>query len=329
MNDGKEAVVNKGSNGGSNELDDPDLFDWQLPKDEPISTFREIWAYVIDGQEAALKPGLPVTDIGYFAADVNILGELTGVPKRKKLSAFPGRVHLVAKCDGRALSHYVLVPGSADRKALVSGLLAAAKDFDGLQIDFENIPKMDEAVFLSFLAELRVGLGNKVFSIALPARTKKIDNDQYDYENIKPLVDRILVMAYDEHWSGSRPGPVASMPWCKRVGDYALSVIGEEKLIMGLPFYGRAWGDSNPSRALINPRIEEIIKEKPCIEIRRDNGVPFFTYTVPVSVRLYYEDAYSLSARMQMYKSMGVSAIGFWRLGQETQAVWNFLRLGN
>ena len=80
MNDSEETSANAGANAGASTLEAPDTFDWPLPKDVPVSTFREIWAYVIDGQEAALKSGLPVTDIGYFAADVNILGELTGVP---------------------------------------------------------------------------------------------------------------------------------------------------------------------------------------------------------------------------------------------------------
>jgi spore germination protein YaaH len=32
---------------------------------------------------------------------------------------------------------------------------------------------------------------------------------------------------------------------------------------------------------------------------------------------------------MDMYRTMGVNAIGFWRLGQETKEVWRLLRLGN
>jgi spore germination protein YaaH len=30
---------------------------------------------------------------------------------------------------------------------------------------------------------------------------------------------------------------------------------------------------------------------------------------------------------MEMYKSQGVAAIGFWRLGQETPSVWRILAL--
>jgi spore germination protein YaaH len=234
---------------------------------------------------------------------------------------------MVVACNGRALSHFVLAPGSAERRELIADLLHAARNYDGLQIDFELIPQRDAGAFLSFLAELRTGLKDKIFTIALPARTRRINNDPFDYERIKPFVDRILVMAYDEHWSTSVPGPIASLAWCKKVADYALRVIGEDKLIMGIPFYGRAWGHINPSRAYLYSGIENILNEHQIADVKRENGIPTFDYEARVSVKVYYEDDYSLSARMEMYKSMGVASIGFWRIGQETPAVWNILRL--
>jgi hypothetical protein len=299
----------------------------------PVSAFGEIWAYVVAGREAGLKPDLPLSDIGYFGAEIDSYGSLTEVPKRQKLPVSSGpaglpRVHLVVKCDSRSLTHFVLVPGSAERKALIADLIAAAKNFDGLQIDFENVPQRDGATFLSFLAELKAARGNKMFTIALPARIRKLNNDVYDYEKILPLVDRILVMAYDEHWSTSAPGPVASLSWCKKVANYSLSVIGREKLIMGLPFYGRAWGNTNPSQAHVYTGIERVINENNVKEIRRENGIPTFEYKIPVSVKVYYDDEYSLSARMEMYRTMGIASIGFWRLGQETPAVWKQIKLG-
>jgi hypothetical protein len=295
----------------------------------PVSVFPEIWGYVVAERESALTRNLPISDVGYFAAEVDAYGSLVSVPVRRSLPSFSGRVHMVVKCDGRALTHFVLLPGSAERKALIADLLAASRNFDGLQVDFENIPQRDGEAFHTFLAELRAGLGNKMFTIALPARTRKIANDVYDYEKIAPMVDRILVMAYDEHWSGSAPGSIASLAWCRRVASYSLSVIGREKLIMGLPFYGRAWGESNPSRAIVYSTTESIIKQFGVTEIRREEGIPTFNYQVTIPVKVYYEDVYSLSARMEMYRSMNVAAIGFWRLGQETTAVWKFLQLSN
>jgi spore germination protein YaaH len=296
--------------------------------DLPVSTFGEVWAYVTAGDEAALTRGLPISDVGYFGAQIDYYGKLVDVPNRRKLPAsFSGRVHLVVVCNSNPLTHFILVPGSAERRALITDLLEAAKNFDGLQIDFENIPLRDGDNFLSFLAELRAGLGHKIFTAALKAATRKTNGPAYDYENIKTLVDRIFIMAYDEHWSGSKPGPIASLGWCKRVAAYCLSVIGPEKLVMGIPFYGRAWGDFNPSRAYYYTGIERIMREQGKPEIKRENGIPTFEYEIPVSVTVYYEDDYSLSARMEMYREMGVASVGFWRLGFETTAVWKTIKL--
>jgi hypothetical protein len=294
----------------------------------PVSAFGEIWAYVVAGREEWLKPGLPLSDVGYFGAEIGMYGSLIEVPNRKKLPAFSGRVHLVVKSDGRALTYFTLRPGSAERKALITDLLHAAKDFDGLQVDFENVPQRAGESFFTFLGELRAGLGhNKMFTIALPARTKKIADDVFDYAKILPLVDRILVMAYDEHWSTSQAGPVSSLAWGRNVARYSLNVIGKEKLIMGLPFYGRAWGDHNPAGAYVYTGIERVINQNNVTDIKRKDGIPTFEFTSPVKLTMYYDDEYSLSARMEMYRNMGVASIGFWRLGQETSAVWQYIQL--
>jgi spore germination protein YaaH len=290
----------------------------------PSSAFGEIWGYVINGREQFLTRDIPLSDVGYFGAEVNCYGRLIEIPRRSRLADFPGRVHLVVTCPGYGLSHFVLAEGGA-RRRLISELVDAARPYDGLQIDFENIPKLDGENFASFLEELRRALGNKIFTIAISARVRKITTDPYDYERIAPLMDRVLVMAYDEHWSSSAPGPVASMNWCKSVAAYALKTIGPEKLIMGIPFYGRAWIDPSPAGAKIFTTTEKIILENRITEIRRENGIPVVNYSVPVQVTLYYEDDYSLSTRMEMYSDMGVRAAGFWRIGQESPTVWKHL----
>jgi hypothetical protein len=298
-----------------------------LAPDLPVSSFGEVWTYLLKDRETALVPGLPLSDIGYFNGDVNSYGKLEGVPSRKNAPPFPARFHLVVTCDSYALTHFVLKEGSGERKELVADLIAATRDFAGLQIDFESVPTRDGDAFRSFLAELRAGIGEKMLTVAFKARVRTLPNDPYDYKKVKPLVDRVLIMAYDEHWGTSAPGPVASMEWCRRVAEYALSVIGPEKLIMGLPFYGRAWGHINPSRALVYSGVEDLINEHQVEDIGREGGIPTFEYEVPVRVKVYYDDEHSLSERMEMYRSLGVRSVGFWRLGQETPAVWRRLRL--
>jgi spore germination protein YaaH len=241
---------------------------------------------------------------------------------------FQGRVHLVVTCDGGTRSYFVLRHGSEERRNLINDLIEASRNYDGLQIDFENVPERSLNDYFTFLRELREKLPhNKMFTVALAARTRKLQTDVYDYERILPVVDRILVMAYDEHWSGSQPGPVASIAWCRRVAEYCYRVIGQEKLIMGLPFYGRAWGDYTPSRALIYSTIEGIIKDENVTDVRYENGIPVFSYNKNVSIKLYFDNEYSLTSRLQMYKALNITSVGFWRQGQETPEIWKYIRL--
>jgi spore germination protein YaaH len=293
----------------------------------PVTAFTEIWGYVLSGRESALTPQLPVTDVVYFGAEVDAYGKLAEIPNFRNLTAFRGRKHFVAICSSRSLTHFVLLEGSAERRILIEDLLEASRPYDGLQIDFEYVPARDGGAFLSFLRELRAGLGNKIFSIALPARTRTLNEDVYAYARIKPIVDRIFVMAYDEHWSGSEAGPIASMGWSQRVAAYALEAIGPEKLIMGLPFYGRSWGNIAPNTAYVYSGIERILREQEITEVERENGIPNFRYETTLSMTVYFEDAYSLSTRLEMYKKLGVKSVGFWRLGQETLAFWPYIRV--
>ena len=298
-------------------------------KDLPVSSFSEIWAYLVSDREQALNTDFSISDLCYFGAELDSYGKLISIPNIKKVSSFTGRVHLVAACNGRALTHFVLAEGSPERKALIKDLLEAVKPFHGLQIDFEYVLPKDGEAFLSFLKELRQGLGQKILSVALPARTRALSEDVYDYAKIKPIADRILIMAYDEHWSTSKPGPIASMGWCQRVAKYAMETIGTEKLIMGLPFYGRSWGNLEPNRAYLFSGIEKILQDQNIGEVNRENGIPTFRYETALSVIVYFEDAYSLSARLEMYKKLGVNMAGFWRLGQETPAFWSLIQLNN
>jgi spore germination protein YaaH len=294
----------------------------------PVTTFKEVWGYVMTGHESDLTKNIPLTDVGYFGMEVDIYGSLTKVPNRQNLSGFGGRVHLVAVCNGNALSYFTLMPESPQRKNLIADLISATKNYDGLNIDFENIPPRSSEAYISFLRELRAGLPKeKIFSVALAARTKTLTNDVYDYEKIKPIVDKIFVMAYDEHWSGGPPGSVASLRWCRSVADYSMRVIGGEKLVMGIPFYGRAWEEQNHHRALIYATTEKLIDTYKVKDIKRENGIPTFNYIPNVNVKVYYEDEYSISARMEMYKAMKINAVGFWRIGQETPKVWDIIKI--
>src|SRR5574344_803251 len=300
----------------------------ELPSGEP-SKFHEVWGYVLEGREGDFSTDLPVTDLCIFSADVNIYGEISHVPNPNKVKDYKGRKHLVITCDSKSLTHFVLDPQYAVRDSVIKQIVHAAKDYDGVQIDFELVPARDVKNFRSFLRTLRSRLGEeKWFSVALPARMKTLSNDVYDYALISDCVDRIIVMAYDEHWSTSKPGPVASLDWCEKVADYAATVIPAKKLVMGMPFYGRTWEKDMQAGAFRFSGINEVMNSNSIHTVTRDEGmVPCFTYKKFVTVTGYFDDTISLVSKSRLYESKNITRVAFWRIGQEDSAFWKWIVL--
>ncbi len=292
--------------------------------------FDEIWGYLYASQNDRLPENCPVTDIGYFGAGLSTFGSLCDVPdvtKLKQTGKTDGkRIHMVVADNGKALTHFCISPEYNVRHKLINDIADAAVAFDGVQIDFELVSLADAEHYISFLTELKHKLKGKIFSVAVPARMKK--NEIYDYEKISAIADKILIMAYDEHWSTSKPGPVASVEWCKKILDYAKTVLSKKQLIMGIPFYGRAWADVNPATAYRYVTLQKLIKEKNFSEdiFQRTDSIPNFKYEQTVNVTVFYEDCESVKEKAALYRKEGISQIGFWCIGQEQSEVWDLFR---
>ncbi|MDR2860714.1 MAG: hypothetical protein LBV66_02635, partial [Elusimicrobiota bacterium] len=127
--------------------------------DQSVS-FNEIWGYLMKGEEKFLSLDYPITDIGYFSAEINSFGNLVGVPNRSKIQDFQGKVHLVvAQVSNRALTHFAIDPRYSVRNKLIEDIVKATEPFDGLQIDFELVPTEDRENFYSFLSVLKNRIG--------------------------------------------------------------------------------------------------------------------------------------------------------------------------
>lgn len=290
---------------------------------------NEVWGYVMQGREYELQEATPLTDVGYFAAEVDTYGHLSNVPKRKSLKNFSGRVHLVLVCDSRSLTHFVLDQTFGLRKTLIDDIIKAAKDYDGVQVDYELIPGKDVKNFLSFLEDLasKTKSNGKIFSVCVPARIKTISDDAFPYEKIAKVADKLIIMAYDEHWSTSKPGAVASLSWCKMIRDYAVSVLPLEKIVMGLPFYGRTWASEKVAQGWYFSGVNRIMKEYKAKKVQYDDGVPHTNIKMKVDVNCYFEDAYSTVQKLNLYKESGITSVAFWRIGQEDASVWQWINV--
>ncbi len=295
--------------------------------------FREVWGYLMKGEEKELTGSEPFTDILYFGVSVDREGKLFGsiAPPQLPVAGVTPRVHLVVfKLADPALLHTCLAKEGTVRENLINDIAVSAENFAGIQIDFESLLPEDGAAFNSFLAELKVRLPERVLSVAVPARLNGNGNGKkaYDYTALAGIVDRVFVMAYDQHWETSAPGPVASLSWCAGVADYAASAVPPDRLVMGIPLYGRAWQERKVNRAVTHRRAVELARRRLKKQAGPAEHGPSFEYVEQVTVKVFYEDTGSIHEKLRLYESHRVPAVAFWRIGQGPPGLWRTIVIG-
>ena len=294
----------------------------------PAEPLFEVWGYLMEGSESAYSGNEPVTDLCYFRSIIDFKGRLIGavpIPSSVPVPKSVRRHLVVAELSNRTLEHLVLSPDYRFRGQLLDDIAAAAVNFDGVQIDFEAVPDIDKNNYLTFIAEVKKRIGGKTVSVAVPARREKV-NDAYDYDALGAAADRVIVMAYDEHWNRSAPGPIASLEWGKKVVLYASSHIPKEKLVMGVPLYGRSWQKKGFSREISYSDAETIIRQSGRPLAAKEGEYPMFEYSKPVKIVLYYENSASIMAKVNLYREYGARCVALWRLGQGPSDMWGALR---
>jgi GH18 family chitinase len=297
--------------------------------------FSEVWAYLMKGEEADFPARSPITDVACFSAQVSGDGLLEG--GHAAPPALPGarsgtRYHLVVTIPWNpTLAGLYLDPDLPLRRRIIDQIVERSAPFDGIQIDFESINRKDGTRYLNFLVDLKKALpGDKLFSIAVMARwaehKQKNPDDAFDYPFISMIADRVVIMAYDEHYRGGPPGPIASLAWCEKIYTYACSTIRPDKLVMGIPLYGRGWQTPSLARAYKHREIADEQREKEIQPAENPETGGTFSYTEAVTVTVYYETLESLDAKLSLYRRQPIRGVAFWRISQEPQGFWEQLK---
>jgi spore germination protein YaaH len=298
------------------------------------SHIPEVWAYLMKGEEKYFPAQSTITDVACFSAQIDGDGKLKGGHLHPP--ALPGanpetRYHLVVTIPwNTTLAHIFLDPELPFRSRIIADIVKRSDPFDGVQIDFESISKDDGTAYLNFLAAVKKALPKeKLFSVAVMARwaehKQKNPNDAFDYPFIGVIADRIVVMAYDEHYRGGGPGPVASLPWCEKIYSYALATINPDKLVMGIPLYGRGWQTPTLARAYKNSEVvDELLKKGIKSSWHPETGGTY-SFSETVTVTVHYETIPSLDAKLTLYTKQPIQGVAYWRIGQEPEGFWKQL----
>ncbi len=235
--------------------------------------------------------------------------------------------------DSNAI-HRMLTNSSARSKA-ISGIVRVVLEngYQGVNIDFENVPSRDRSYLTTFFKELSAALRpkNLLVTASLPAKTyddtKSQHSGAFDYKSLSLYLDQVMIMTYDEHYAGGSPGPVASYPWVEKVIKYTLQCFPANKIVVGIAAYGYDWGWGS-GKALNYKGIQNLIaKHKITPKWHATYKVPYFTYSSwGIKHQVWYEDHYSTASKMQLVKNYGLRGVAVWRLGYEDPKIWSTIQ---
>ena len=187
--------------------------------------------------------------------DRGVWEDLLDEAKDERIEIIP----TIAWFDGEAI-HDVL-SDRRSRNQLIDDIedLVDDNNYDGINIDFEN--KKAETIdhFSRFLRDLNRALGRDTLTCAIEARMRpehrfrtvpsKIEYAN-DYKAINRYCDWVELMTYDQqradlYFNEKRRGlpynPVADIDWVEHVLEFALEDIDADKIMLGIPTYGRAY----------------------------------------------------------------------------------------
>jgi cellulose synthase/poly-beta-1,6-N-acetylglucosamine synthase-like glycosyltransferase/peptidoglycan/xylan/chitin deacetylase (PgdA/CDA1 family)/spore germination protein YaaH len=227
------------------------------------------------------------------------------------------------KWDVPALTQAV---GDETRRKQVINALAnfvESNRFQGVCVDFEEVPAAAQPNLLRFVRELRGAFQPRGWVVTQAA---PFDDSDWDYRAYAAANDYLMLMAYDEHWADSAPGSVAGQHWFEETLARRMSEIPGNRAIVCVGGYGYDWSPGRETEELTFQEAVLAARDSEA-EIAFDPVTrnPYFRYREEDNSQhtVWFLDA--VTAFNQMRAALNYRPAGFalWRLGSEDPSLWS------
>lgn len=227
-------------------------------------------------------------------------------------------------------------------------------NLDGVNVDIENMSEKERDKYTEFVRMLRNKLpSGKSVSVAVAANPYKISvgwHASYDLAALQQYSDYIMLMAYDQHYQGyidmtGGAGPIAGYGFVEESIKAALKEVPSNKLVLGIPFYGRFWkqGADYGGYGVSNNTVEALVKEfsgKVIFDNIQKSPKAVITFGAadrkPVifgkaleqgTYDFWFENEASIKRKLELVEKYDLLGTGSWSLGQETKSTWDYYSL--
>ena len=221
------------------------------------------------------------------------------------------------------------------RKQLIENILTIVVeyDLDGINLDFENMYEADKGMYSRLVTELAPRLRElgKVLSVDVTAPDGSPDWSLcYDRNEIANAADYIVFMGYDQNGVSSPvEGTTAGCDWVEANIKKFLGQedVDESKLILGMPFYTRAWIEKDgelSSRVWDMADIYTNIPEGANIQWDDSLKQYYAEYQQNgATYKVWIEDDESIRAKLDLVNEYNLAGAAYWEKDREPDDLWN------
>lgn len=234
----------------------------------------------------------------------------------------------------------IFLNNDAAQKKLITNLIAQLKDRkgDGVNINFESIPKKDRDKFSNFVIALKNALNKADTSYKMTVTIPAIDwRNAYDVAVLKDYTNYFFLMGYDFFGKYSNvAGPnsllFSGADWSENNINSTINYYIEKgalpsSLLLGLPYYGNEWVTTDtkvPSTSL------EFVSARSFSYINNNYADKYLPHYDSVSHSIYYvfrqkdkwvqvwtDNEISLGIKFDYINEKGLGGLGIWALGYD------------
>lgn len=226
-----------------------------------------------------------------------------------------------------------ILSSTSKRQSVIDQIITYAKEyqFDGINIDIENVQVELSADWVQFIRELYPQLKKLGLTVSVDVYMPSAWSSHYEREKIGKSCDYFVVMAYDQHWSGSdKAGSVAEIPWVEQGILESIEEVPPHKLVLGIPFYARVWQEEDgklSSKPYDMTTVKKLVTSWGTEPVLDANSGQYYAEVMKANRhhKVWIEDLHSITQRVDLIQKYDLAGFAAWKLGLETTDIWNVL----
>ncbi len=229
-----------------------------------------------------------------------------------------------------------ILPYTSKRTQIVDLLISEAQrcGLDGINVDFEKVTEEIGEDYIQFIRELSIACHKHGLVHSVDNYAPRSFNSHYEWKEEGIMADYVIIMGYDEHWSGCKEaGSVASLGFVEEGIQKMVQEVPAEKVINALPLYTRIWatdqdGEVTSQAVGIQAASEYLMRRGIAYSWDEETSQNYAQFEAEGSlVQVWLEDEQSIGAKIDVMKKYQLGGVAAWKLGfdEGRKNIWSVI----